>query len=174
MASSGLTEIKVKQVTAKALAQRGKISKEDIKDILEEKKQVTWSEILEFFESKSSQDDIGGLNILKFGLIKDIELFLKKLGIMDYLSQKSLTRWCEYWKITYCKSNLRSWSMPLLRLDVGRLFSSLVVCEARTRETISGAEAMSPCILWIDEIDKGFGGDARSDGEQVKEFWRVC
>ena len=55
--------------------------------------------------------------------------------------------------------------MPLLKLDVGRLFSSLVgSSEARTRETISRAEAMSPCILWIDEIDKGFGGDARSDG----------
>ena len=55
--------------------------------------------------------------------------------------------------------------MPLLRLDVGRLFSSLVgSSEARTRETILRAEAMSPCILWIDEIDKGFGGDARSDG----------
>ena len=51
VASSGLTEIKVKQVTAKALTQRGKISKEDIKDILEEKKQViARSEILEFFE----------------------------------------------------------------------------------------------------------------------------
>ena len=36
--------------------------------------------------------------------------------------------------------------------------------EARTREEISRAEAMSPCILWIDEIDKAFGGDARSDG----------
>ncbi len=55
--------------------------------------------------------------------------------------------------------------MPLLRLDVGRLFSGLVgSSEARTREAISRAEAMSPCILWIDEIDKGFGGDARSDG----------
>ena len=86
IASSGLTEIKVKQVTAKALAQRGKISKEDIKDILEEKKQViARSEILEFFEAKSGQDDIGGLNVLKFGLIKDIEPFLKKLEIMDYL-----------------------------------------------------------------------------------------
>ena len=64
IASSGLTEIKVKQVTAKALAQRGKISKEDIKDILAEKKQViARSEILEFFEAKSSQDDIGGLNV---------------------------------------------------------------------------------------------------------------
>ncbi len=168
MAYSGLTEIKVKQVTAKALAQRGKISKEDIKDILEEKKQViARSEILEFFEAKSSQDDIGGLNVLKVWLNQRYRAFSKEArdyglpipkGVLLVGAQgtgKSLT----------AKSISKSWSMPLLRLDVGRLFSSLVgSSEARTRETISRAEAMSPCILWIDEIDKGFGGDARSDG----------
>ncbi|MBO8223251.1 AAA family ATPase [Prochlorococcus marinus str. XMU1401] len=168
IASSGLTEIKVKQVTAKALAQRGKISKEDIKDILEEKKQViARSEILEFFEAKSGQDDIGGLNVLKVWLNQRYRAFSKEArdyglpipkGVLLVGAQgtgKSLT----------AKSISKSWSMPLLRLDVGRLFSSLVgSSEARTRETISRAEAMSPCILWIDEIDKGFGGDARSDG----------
>ena len=168
IASSGLTEIKVKQVTAKALTQRGKISKEDIKDILEEKKQViARSEILEFFEAKSSQDDIGGLNVLKVWLNQRYRAFSKEAreyglpipkGVLLVGAQgtgKSLT----------AKSISKSWSMPLLRLDVGRLFSSLVgSSEARTRETISRAEAMSPCILWIDEIDKGFGGDARSDG----------
>ncbi len=168
IASSGLTEIKVKQVTAKALAQRGIISKEDIKDILEEKKQViARSEILEFFEAKSSQDDIGGLNVLKVWLNQRYRAFSKEArdyglpipkGVLLVGAQgtgKSLT----------AKSISKSWSMPLLRLDVGRLFSSLVgSSEARTRETISRAEAMSPCILWIDEIDKGFGGDARSDG----------
>ena len=57
---------RLKQVAAKALAQRGKISKDDLKDILEEKKQViARSEILEFFESNSSQDDIGGLKCIK-------------------------------------------------------------------------------------------------------------
>ena len=168
LASSGLTEIKLKQVTAKALAQRGKISSEDIKDILEEKKQViARSEILEFFESNSSQDDIGGLNVLKIWLNQRYRAFSKEArdyglpipkGVLLVGAQgtgKSLT----------AKSISKSWSMPLLRLDVGRLFSSLVgSSEARTRETISRAEAMSPCILWIDEIDKGFGGDARSDG----------
>ena len=168
LAASGLTEIKVKQVTAKALAQRGKIGKEDIKDILEEKKQViARSEILEFFEAKSSQDDIGGLNVLKIWLNQRFRAFSKEArdyglpipkGVLLVGAQgtgKSLT----------AKSISKSWAMPLLRLDVGRLFSSLVgSSEARTRETISRAEAMSPCILWIDEIDKGFGGDARSDG----------
>ena len=167
-ASSGLTEIKVKQVTAKALTKRGKLSKEDIKEILEEKKQViARSEILEFFETKSNQDDIGGLKVLKIWLNQRYKAFSKEArdyglpipkGVLLVGAQgtgKSLT----------AKTIAKSWSMPLLRLDVGRLFSSLVgSSEARTRETILRAEAMSPCVLWIDEIDKGFGGDARSDG----------
>ena len=167
-ASSGLSETRVKQVAAKALTQRGKVSKEDIKDILEEKKQViARSEILEFFESDSNQNDIGGLKVLKVWLEQRYQAFTKDArdyglpipkGVLLVGPQgtgKSLT----------AKSISKTWSMPLLRLDVGRLFSSLVgSSEARTRETISRAEAMSPCILWIDEIDKGFGGDARSDG----------
>ena len=168
LASGGLTELKVKQVTAKALTQRGKISKDDIKDILEEKKQViARSEILEFFEAKSIQNDIGGLKALKVWLNQRYRAFSKEAreyglpipkGVLLVGAQgtgKSLT----------AKSISKSWSMPLLRLDIGRLFSSLVgSSEARTREAILRAEAMSPCILWIDEIDKGFGGDARSDG----------
>ena len=168
IASSGLSETKVKQVTARALTQRGRISKNDLKDILDEKKQViARSEILEFFESKSSQNDIGGLKILKDWLKQRYKAFSIEAreyglpipkGVLLVGPQgtgKSLT----------AKSISQSWSMPLLKLDVGRLFSSLVgSSEARTRETILRAEAMAPCILWIDEIDKGFGGDARSDG----------
>ena len=118
IASSGLSEIKVKQVTAKALAQRGKISKLDIKDILEEKKQViARSEILEFCESKSSQNDIGGLKFLKTWLKQRHRAFSKEAkeyglpipkGVLLVGPQgtgKSLT----------AKSISESWSMPLLR-----------------------------------------------------------
>ena len=53
-------------------------------------------------------------------------------------------------KTLVAKAIANSWSMPLLRLDVGRLFAGLVgASEARTRETIQRAEAMAPCILWI-------------------------
>ena len=168
MASSGLSEIRVRQVAARALTQRGKISIADLKDIIEEKKQViARSEILEFFESNSQENDIGGLKFLKNWLQQRYQAFSNEArsygiplpkGVLLVGPQgtgKSLT----------AKAIACSWSMPLLKLDVGRLFSGLVgSSEARTRETISRAEAMSPCILWIDEIDKGFGGDARSDG----------
>ncbi len=168
MASSGLSELRVRQVAARALTQRGKISRIDLKDIIEEKKQViARSEILEFFESDSNQNDIGGLKILKNWLKQRYQAFSNEAreyglplpkGVLLVGPQgtgKSLT----------AKAIAQSWSMPLLKLDVGRLFSGLVgSSEARTRETINRAEAMAPCILWIDEIDKGFGGDARSDG----------
>lgn len=49
--------------------------------------------------------------------------------------------------------------VPTVRLDIGSLFNSLVgESESRTREALKLAEAMSPCVLWIDEIDKGLAG----------------
>ncbi len=167
-ACSGLTEIRVRQVAARALAQRGKLSKEDISEILEEKQQaIARSEVLEYFKTKASPADIGGLDALKLWLdqrhqafsdeARDFGLPLPRgvLLIGPQGTGKSLT----------AKAIAHSWSMPLLRLDVGRLFAGLVgASEAKTRETIQYAESMAPCVLWIDEIDKGFGGDARSDG----------
>ena len=167
-ACSGLSESKVRKVAARALAQRGKLSRDDLSEVLEEKRQnVARSEVLEYCTTNSTPEDIGGLDALKKWLdqrhqafsdeARDFGLPLPK-GVLLVGPQgtgKSLT----------AKTIAHSWSMPLLRLDVGRLFAGLVgASEARTRETIQRAEAMSPCVLWIDEIDKGFGGDARSDG----------
>ncbi len=167
-ACSGLSEIRVRQVAARALAQRGRLSKEDLSEVLEEKRQsIARSEVLEYCESQARQSDIGGLDSLKNWLNQRHQAFSDEArnfglplprGVLLIGPQgtgKSLT----------AKAIAHSWSMPLLRLDVGRLFAGLVgASEARTRETIHRAEAMAPCVLWIDEIDKGFGGDARSDG----------
>ncbi len=167
-ACSGLSEIRVRQVAARALAQRGCLSKEDLGEVLAEKRQaIARSEVLEYCETNSTPADIGGLDALKNWLDQRHAAFsdeARKFGlplprgvllIGPQGTGKSLT----------AKTIAHSWSMPLLRLDVGRLFAGLVgASEARTRETIQRAEAMAPCVLWIDEIDKGFGGDARSDG----------
>ena len=123
--------------------------------------------MLEFCVTETGTDAIGGLAALKDWLQQRHRAFSDEArrfglpmprGVLLVGPQgtgKSLT----------AKAIARSWSMPLLRLDVGRLFAGLVgASEARTRETIQRAEAMAPCVLWIDEIDKGFGGDGRSDG----------
>ena len=167
-ACSGLSEARVRQVAARALAKRGQIGREDLDEVLEEKRQsIAKSEVLEYCETKASPSDIGGLEALKDWLNQRHQAFSDEArqfglplprGVLLVGPQgtgKSLT----------AKAIAHSWSMPLLRLDVGRLFAGLVgASEARTRETIKRAEAMAPCVLWIDEIDKGFGGDARSDG----------
>jgi SpoVK/Ycf46/Vps4 family AAA+-type ATPase len=122
---------------------------------------------LEFCRSDSGTEAIGGHDSLKSWLQQRHRAFSEEArrfglplprGVLLVGPQgtgKSLT----------AKAIARSWSMPLLRLDVGRLFAGLVgASEARTRDMIQLAEAMAPCVLWIDEIEKGFGGDGRSDG----------
>ena len=167
-ACSGLSAMRVRQVAARALAKRGQLGAEDLRDVLEEKRQtIARSEVLEFCATETGTEAIGGLDALKAWLDQRHRAFSDEAqqfglpvprGVLLVGPQgtgKSLT----------AKAIARSWSMPLLRLDVGRLFAGLVgASEARTRETIQRAEAMAPCVLWIDEIDKGFGGDGRSDG----------
>lgn len=60
----------------------------------------------------------------------------------------------------------RSWGLPLLRLDVGKLFGSLVgQSEASVRAALENATACAPCVLWIDEIDKALGGVNGAGGD---------
>jgi len=71
-------------------------------------------------------------------------------------------------KSLVCKAISNAWKMPLLRLDFGKLFGSLVGdSEKNAREAIKQAEAIAPCILWIDEIEKAISGNSssgRTDG----------
>ena len=135
---------------------------------------IARSELLEYCPSEATPADIGGLEVLKGWLDQRHRAFSEEArryglplprGVLLVGPQgtgKSLT----------ARAIAHSWGMPLLRLDVGRLFAGLVgASEARTREMIQRAEAMAPCVLWIDEIDKGFGlgmggagADGRSDG----------
>ncbi|MEB3254933.1 MAG: AAA family ATPase, partial [Synechococcaceae cyanobacterium] len=173
-ACHGLSEQRVRQLAARALARRGRLGEADLAEVLEEKRQViARSELLEYCPSEATPADIGGLESLKAWLEQRHRAFSEEArryglplprGVLLVGPQgtgKSLT----------AKAIAHSWGMPLLRLDVGRLFAGLVgASEARTREMILRAEAMAPCVLWIDEIDKGFGlgvgggGDGRSDG----------
>lgn len=168
VACHGLSEQRVRQLAARALARRGRLSEDDLAEVLEEKRQaIAKTELLEYCCTEASPADIGGLEALKHWLEQRRLAFSEEArryglplprGVLLVGPQgtgKSLT----------AKAIAHSWGMPLLRLDIGRLFAGLVgASEARTREMIQRAEAMAPCVLWIDEIDKGFGADARGDG----------
>ena len=160
-ACHGLSEQRVRQLAARALARRGQLGAENLAEVLEEKRQaIARSELLEYCPSEATPADIGGLEALKHWLEQRHRAFSEEAqryglpvprGVLLVGPQgtgKSLT----------AKAIAHSWGMPLLRLDVGRLFAGLVgASEARSREMIQRAEAMAPCVLWIDEIDKGFG-----------------
>lgn len=158
----GLTRDRIMHTLAKSIVQKQYINATDIDLVLTEKQQrIRQTEFLEFFTPSETLDNIGGLDNFKhwlgqrqlafsdaareFGLPNPKGVLL--MGIQG--TGKSLC----------AKAIAHLWNLPLLRLDVGKLFGSLLgQSESRTRQTIQQAEAISPCILWIDEIDKAFGG----------------
>ncbi len=164
----GLSIERIRRVLARAIATHGELQADDIELILEEKRQtIRQTQILDFYPAREKISDIGGLDNLKEWLLRRGSAFSEKarqyglphprglllVGIQG--TGKSLT----------AKAIAHHWHLPLLRLDVGRLFAGLVgESESRTRQMIQLAEALAPCILWIDEIDKAFAGfDGRSD-----------
>ena len=164
----GLSLEQIRRVLARGIAAHGSFEPDDIDLILEEKQQtIRQTQILEFYPASEKISDIGGLDNLKDWLLKRGSAFSQRArqyglphprGLMLAGIQgtgKSLT----------AKAIAHHWHLPLLRLDVGRLFGGLVgESESRTRQMIQLAEALAPCILWIDEIDKAFAGfEGRSD-----------
>ncbi|MEL6813836.1 MAG: AAA family ATPase, partial [Cyanobacteria bacterium J06598_3] len=164
----GLPLARIRRVLARGIAAHGTFEAADIDLILEEKRQsIRQTQILEFYPASEKISDIGGLDSLKDWLLKRGGAFSERArqyglphprGLMLVGIQgtgKSLT----------AKAIAHHWHLPLLRLDVGRLFGGLVgESESRTRQMIQLAEALAPCILWIDEIDKAFAGfDGRGD-----------
>jgi ATP-dependent 26S proteasome regulatory subunit len=164
----GLSLERIRRVLAKAIATHGTLDMDDLDLILDEKRQtIRQTQILDFIPASETIADIGGLDNLKdwllfrgtafseqarqYGLPHPRGLLL--VGIQG--TGKSLT----------AKAIAHHWHLPLLRLDVGRLFAGLVgESESRTRQMIQLAEALAPCVLWIDEIDKAFAGfDSRGD-----------
>jgi SpoVK/Ycf46/Vps4 family AAA+-type ATPase len=164
----GLSMERIRRVLARAIATHSELQPEDIDLILEEKRQtIRQTQILDFYPTTANISDIGGLDNLKEWLLRRGGAFSEQarqyglphprglllVGIQG--TGKSLT----------AKAIAHHWHLPLLRLDVGRLFAGLVgESESRTRQMIQLAEALAPCILWIDEIDKAFAGiDGKGD-----------
>jgi SpoVK/Ycf46/Vps4 family AAA+-type ATPase len=143
----------------------------DIQSILEEKKQIIdKSPILEFFNKCVSLTDVGGLKNLVDWINIRQHCFSEEAEEYGLVKPRGLLTigmpGCG--KSLICKAISRTWNMPLLRLDFGRLFSSLVgSSERNARDAIKLAEAIAPSILWIDEIEKAISGiqsSSQSDG----------
>jgi AAA+ superfamily predicted ATPase len=159
-AALGLTAAQAKRAFAKGIVENNVLDERCIDTVLAEKKAVIReSQALEFYAAGETPDDVGGLESLKKWLALRERAFdseaaeyglpapkgLALIGIPG--TGKSLT----------AKMIGGLWRLPLLRLDVGALFGSLVgESEERVRRALRLAEAVAPCVLWIDELEKGF------------------
>jgi len=178
-ACQGLSLERIRRVLSKIIATYKTIDESSIEVLLNEKKQIiSQTQILEYWSTTESIGNIGGVNNLKDWLKKRKISFtiqasnyglptprgLLLIGIQG--TGKSLT----------AKAIATEWQLPLLKLDVGKLFGGIVgESESRLRQMINVAETLSPCILWIDEIDKAFsnvgnGGDAGTSNRVLATF----
>ena len=175
-AALGLTNQEAENCFAKAIAMDGKLNIEDIAVIQEEKSQIIKKTgMLEYLEPQINLSDVGGLENLKKWLMVRSDSWgeeAKRFGI-EAPKGVLLTGVPGCGKSLVSKAVSQIWSMPLLRLDVGSIFSSLLgSSEENMRKAIKTAEAIAPCILWIDEIEKGFSsvGGANDSGVSSRIF----
>lgn len=161
-AAVGLTLQEAENAFARAMVDDGALNGDDVDLVLKEKSQVIRkNDLLEYIDSDVNIDDVGGLENLKNWLKKRDKSWLSSAKKYGLPSPKGvlLTGVPGCGKSLVAKSISSMWHLPLLRFDVSKVFNMYVGnSESNMREAIKTAEAISPCILWIDEIEKGFSG----------------
>lgn len=169
-AFKGLTEYEICNILALAYAAEGSLSRTSLKLIHEQKQQtIRKSGILEMIEFQEGLDDIGGLENLKQWLQQKAAIFrdLDRAFAFGVEMPKGVliagVPGCG--KSLNAKAAAKLFHVPLLRLDMGRLLGKYVGdSEANMRKAIALAEAISPCVLWIDELEKAFAGIGDNGG----------
>jgi SpoVK/Ycf46/Vps4 family AAA+-type ATPase len=165
-AALGLTLNEAENAFARAMVEDGKLSDTDVDTVLDEKRQtIKKSGILEFINVDVALEDVGGLQNLKRWLLKRNESWLDEAKSYGLPAPKGIliTGVPGCGKSLTAKAIGAAWQLPLLRLDIGKIFAGLVgSSEQNMRTAIKTAEAIAPCILWIDEIEKGFAGSSGS------------
>ncbi|MEX0887028.1 MAG: AAA family ATPase [Phycisphaeraceae bacterium] len=167
-AALGLTLQEAENVFAKTIVNDGALTAADVATVFSEKQQIIRkSGLLEYFESQAGLDDVGGLDGLKAWLLTRSSAFTEKARAFGLPAPKGVlligVQGCG--KSLCAKAVSRAWDMPLLRFDIGRMFSSLVgSSEENIRRALAVAESIAPAVLWVDEIDKAFSGSESSGG----------
>jgi len=157
--AQGLTLDEVESVFARSLVERKHF---DVDVILEEKKQIVRkSGLLEYYPAQNSMGDVGGMELLKDWLKKRSKSLTDRAKEYGIPAPKGVlllgVQGCG--KSLLAKAIANEWNLPMLKLDVGRIFGSLVgQSEENIRKAIKVAESVAPCVLWADELEKGFAG----------------
>jgi SpoVK/Ycf46/Vps4 family AAA+-type ATPase len=176
-AAQGLTLKEAENVFAKTLVTDGKLDAEDVGIVFSEKRQIIRKDgLLEYYDSADQFEDVAGLESLKLWLQKRSIAFTDKAKEFGLPAPRGVlllgVQGCG--KSLCAKAASSLWNLPLLRFDLGRMFSSLVgSSEENIRRAIQVAESVAPAILWIDEIDKALAGATQSAGSDGGTSARV-
>ncbi len=176
-AARGLTLKEAENVFAKTLVLDGTLDANDVDVVFSEKQQVIKkSGLLEYYETRERFSHVGGLENLKEWLIKRGMAFSERAARFGLPAPRGVlllgVQGCG--KSLCAKAVASLWKLPLLRFDLGRMFSGLVgSSEENIRRAIRTAESVAPAILWVDEIDKALAGSAGSAGSDGGTAARV-
>lgn len=173
-AAAGLTRKEAELALRKAATQNSGLRAGCEKLVVEEKTQIIRKTgILEYYPTSESFADVGGLEGLKawFNLRTPVFSGAARYAGLQQPKGVLLVGVPGCGKSLSARSLAGMWGVPLLRLDVGRIFGSLVgESESNLRLALQTAEAVSPCILWIDEVEKGFAGVRSGGGVTERVF----
>jgi SpoVK/Ycf46/Vps4 family AAA+-type ATPase len=176
-AALGLTASQAHRVFAKAIVSNGMLDDRDIDLVMREKKEIIReSEALEFYAVTETVDDVGGLDVLKEWLRLRERAFTQEARDYGLPAPKgiALIGIPGAGKSLTAKMIGRLWRLPLLRLDVGALFGSLVgESEERVRQALRLAETVSPAILWLDELEKSLAHGGGDSGTSARVFGTI-
>ena len=163
MASMGLDTLSTENALALSLALSGNVDPEVIQN--QKEQEIMKSDALEMISMKESMDNIGGFDVLKDWLLKRKAAFREEARRYGLPWPKGilLLGVPGIGKSACAKAVATVLELPLLRLDFGKIFKQYVgSSEATIRQALKVVEAVSPCCLWLDEIDKSLGGSNRS------------
>jgi len=134
------------------------------------------NEALEYYSVTETAADVGGLGALKQWLNTREKAFSRKAKEYGLPTPKgiALIGIPGTGKSLTAKMIGNLWRLPLLRLDVGSLFGSLVgESEERTRRALKVAETVAPCVVWIDEIEKALSTGGHDGGTSQRVFGTI-
>jgi AAA+ superfamily predicted ATPase len=163
----GLTRLEARQLVLRAALDDARLDAEDLPKVLAHKRERFAEEGVVEFLPVEDRPQVGGLG----RLLGWLELRKKALTPEARAFGIEPPRGVLLLGVQGCGKSLcpralaASWALPLLRLDVGRLYDRFVgESERKLRQALGVAGSMAPCVLWIDEIEKAFGGLGGNDG----------
>ncbi len=165
---SGLTSLEAERIMTRVILEDGRLGPEDVLRVAEAKQRLVAQEgLLEYTPVEESLAEVADMAGLKdwlrrrTALVRDPER-AREFGL-SFPKGVLLAGVPGSGKSLAARAVASEWSLPLLRLDMASLYDKYIgETEKNLHRAMRMAERMSPVVLWIDEIEKAFGGDEGS------------